>query len=301
MTNPTSLRRRFPDWLKKPLQRGKCYTSVSSYLLQNNLHTVCVEARCPNRAECYSRGTATFLILGNICTRNCAFCGINRGTARPPDPLEPERIAAAADALHLRHIVITSVTRDDLTDGGAAHFVDCVRQCRNRLPGSSIELLVPDFRGKAGALDIVIECRPDIINHNMETVRRLYPLIRPGADYQHSLTLLARTHKKNTPAKSGFMVGLGETDGEVNDLLRELFDTGCRMVTIGQYLRPSREQVPPQRYVSPERFSRYEEFARAIGFDSVFSGPYVRSSYHSYETYSRFRNVTAHSGTMKGI
>jgi len=279
--------RRFPEWLKKPIRRGKNYTSVASCLSENRLHTVCVEARCPNRAECFSDGTATFLIMGNVCTRNCGFCGVSNGNPLPVDNEEPERIVNAAKKLNLRHIVITSVTRDDLPDGGATHFAECVRQCRNRVPEAAIEILIPDFRGKHGALGTVIDCRPDILSHNVETVPRLYTRIRPQADYQHSLELLAYVHKKNIAAKSSIMVGLGETDEEVIEVLGDLHAAGCRMVTIGQYLQPSRKQAVPQRYVPPERFSYYEESGRAIGFRTVFAGPYVRSSYHASDVYAQ--------------
>ena len=278
---------RFPEWLKKPIQRRKGYSSVAGCISENRLHTVCVEARCPNRAECFSDGTATFLIMGNVCTRNCGFCGVSHGNPLPLDVEEPERIAAAAKSLNLRHIVITSVTRDDLPDGGAAHFAECVRQCRNLVPESAMEILIPDFRGKQGALDTVIDCRPDILNHNVETVPRLYTRIRPKADYRHSLELLAYAHKKNITAKSGIMVGLGETDKEVIEVLRDLHAAGCRMVTIGQYLQPSKVQVMPERYVSPERFSNYEKSGRAIGLRAVLAGPYIRSSYHAPEVYAQ--------------
>jgi lipoyl synthase len=280
-------KRRLPEWLKKPIRRGNNYTSVVSRLSANRLHTVCVEARCPNRAECFSDGTATFLIMGNVCTRNCGFCMISHGNPLPLDDKEPERIADAAENLNLHHIVITSVTRDDLPDGGAAHFAECVRQCRNRVPEAAIEILIPDFRGKNNALDLVIDCRPDILSHNVETVGRLYTRIRPQADYQHSLELLACAQKKNITAKSGIMVGLGETDEEVIKVLRDLHAAGCRMVTIGQYLQPSREQTVPQRYVLPEQFSYYEESGRAMGFRTVLAGPYVRSSYHASKVYAQ--------------
>lgn len=281
--------RRFPEWLKKPIRYGKSYTSVISCLSENRLHTVCLEARCPNRSECFSDGTATFLIMGNVCTRNCGFCGVSHGNPLMLDTEEPKRIAAAAKNLHLRHIVITSVTRDDLPDGGASHFAECVRQCRTRVPDASIEILIPDFREKSAALDIVIDSRPNVLNHNVETVPRLYSSIRPQADYQFSLGILAYAHKKNIAAKSGIMVGLGETDKEVIDVLKDLCAAGCRMVTIGQYLQPSMKQVEAVRYVQPERFSYYEETGRSIGLRSVFAGPYVRSSYHSLEVYAQCR------------
>jgi lipoyl synthase len=283
---PLIPRRRLPEWLKKTISFGNRYKSVTSCLAENNLYSVCVEARCPNRAECFSAGTATFLIMGNCCTRNCGFCGVHHGKPLMLDPEEPQKVASAAGDLNLRHIVITSVTRDDLPDGGAAHFAETVRQCRTRVPKSTIELLVPDFRGKQEALDTVVTCRPDILSHNLETVPRLYTKIRPQADYRHSLNLLSYAHKKNVPAKSGFMVGLGETDEEVIAVLRDLYAAGCRMVTIGQYLQPSKEQVPVHCYITPEQFSSYEKSGRTIGLRSVFTGPFVRSSYHSQEVFN---------------
>jgi lipoyl synthase len=283
---------RLPCWLKKPLLLTGRYRAVSSCISESRLNTVCVEAHCPNRAECFSAGTATFLILGKVCTRNCAFCGVNHGFPLPLDPEEPERIAENAKRLNLRHIVITSVTRDDLQDGGAAHFAKCVRQCRNRLPDSTVEILIPDFLDKSGALDTVTASRPDILAHNVETVSRLYPRIRPKADYQYSLGLLAHANKKNITVKSGIMVGLGETDDEIIEVLRDLFHAGCQMVTIGQYLQPSKEQIVPERYVSPERFMAFEVAGKAVGLSCVFAGPYVRSSYRAKEVYS----ITASPG-----
>jgi lipoic acid synthetase len=280
---------RLPEWLKKSLSLTKNFRTVASCTSGNNLHTICVEAKCPNRAECFSKGNVTFLIMGNVCSRKCGFCGVHHGKPLPLDPEEPKKIAAAAERLHLRHIVITSVTRDDLPDGGASHFAESVRQCRKRVPASTIEILIPDFRGKDGAITTVFACRPDIISHNIETVPRLYDKIRPQADYEHSLGLLTRAQENNITAKSGFMAGLGETDDEIIDVLRDLHDARCRMVTIGQYLRPSKKQVPVQRYVPPEHFSRYEKTGKAIGFTSVIAGPLVRSSYRSGEIYGTVR------------
>jgi len=278
--------RRLPGWLKRKLSLTGSYRAVSRCISENRLNTVCVEARCPNRAECFSAGTATFLIMGNVCTRGCAFCGVHHGTPLPLDPEEPEKIAEAARTLDLRHIVITSVTRDDLEDGGAAHFTECVRQCRNRLPSATIEILIPDFRGKYGALDCITACRPDILGHNVETVPRLYRQIRPKADYRYSLGLLANANRKNITVKSAIMAGLGETDDEVLAVLRDLCDAGCRIVTIGQYLRPAKEQIVTARYVSPERFRLFEEYGMAAGLSRVFAGPFVRSSYRAHEVYS---------------
>ncbi|MBN2189234.1 MAG: lipoyl synthase [Chitinispirillaceae bacterium] len=287
--------RRLPGWLKRPLSLTGSYRAVSSCIAENRLNTVCVEARCPNRAECFSAGTATFLIMGSVCTRNCAFCGVRHGAPLPLDPEEPARIAEAAVKLNLRHIVITSVTRDDLQDGGAAHFAACVRQCRSRLPASTVELLIPDFRGKHGALETVAACCPDVIGHNVETAPRLYPRIRPKADYLHSLGLLARVSNGDSIAKSGFMAGLGESDDELVTVLRDLRDAGCRIVTMGQYLQPSKEQVAVERYLSPERFRYFEEAGRAAGLTCVVAGPQVRSSYHAHEVYA----LTAAAGRQE--
>ena len=284
-------RRRFPDWLKKPrhdasdAHTGSSYASVTSCIAGNNVHTVCTEARCPNRAECFSAGTATFLILGNICTRRCGYCGIRHGNPLPLDPEEPAGVAASVKTLSLRHIVITSVTRDDLPDGGAGHFARTVRECRSA--AATIEVLIPDFNGNPSALDAVLDAGPDILNHNVETVPRLYPAIRPQADYCQSLGLLAYVHSRGFTTKSGLMVGLGESEGEVCEVLEDLHNAGCRMVTIGQYLQPSPEQVPVQCFVPPEQFERYEKTGKAIGLHSVFAGPFVRSSYKAGEVLSR--------------
>lgn len=288
--------RRFPDWLKKPRPEGSRYAAVASCLAANNIHTVCVEALCPNRAECFSAGTATFLILGNICTRSCGFCGIRHGSPLPPDPGEPARVAASAETLHLRHIVITSVTRDDLPDGGAGHFARTVRECRSATGTATIEILIPDFNGKPSALDAVLDAAPDILNHNVETVPRLYPTVRPQAGYRQSLGLLAHAAARKFTAKSGLMVGLGESEEEVCGVLSDLHNAGCSMVTIGQYLQPSREQVPVQRFVPPEQFERYEKAGRTMGLRSVFAGPFVRSSYKA-EAFDRGTS----RGTSRGL
>ncbi len=279
--------RRFPDWLKKPLFFRNRYVSVVSCLAKNRLHTVCAEAKCPNRDECFSAGTATFLIMGTICTRHCGFCGVQHGKPFPLDSEEPAQVANAAKTLNLRHIVITSVTRDDLPDHGADHFAETVRQCRNCSPEATIELLIPDFRGNQDALDTVLAASPDILSHNIETVPRLYPAVRPQADYQRSLDLLAYAYNKKIVTKSGFMVGLGETEKEVVDVLKSLYGAGCRIVTIGQYLQPSNSQVTVQHYFPPEQFERYEKTGRLMGFKHVFAGPFVRSSYRAHEAFHR--------------
>jgi lipoic acid synthetase len=288
--------RRFPQWLKKPVIITGGYRTVTSCISGNRLHTVCTEGRCPNRSECFSAGTAAFLIMGNICTRRCGFCGVRHGNPVQPDHEEPERIACAAKALNLRHIVITSVSRDDLIDGGAACFAETVRQCRNIMTESTIEILIPDFRGKPDALETVVACRPDILNHNLETVPRLYEKIRPQADYQRSLDLLAYAGRKGIATKSGIMVGLGETNEEIIGVLMNLHAAGCRIVTIGQYLQPSKEQVPVHHYVSPEQFTNWEKTGRTIGFRSVFAGSFVRSSYRSQEVFNNSRQHRSING-----
>jgi lipoic acid synthetase len=274
---------RLPHWLKIKLTGGTRFAAVKSCIEAHRLHTVCVEARCPNRAECFSAGTATFLILGKVCTRECAFCGVTRGAPHNIDKDEPVRVAEAAAALRLRHIVITSVTRDDAPDGGASHFVRCVSQCRAKVPGATIELLIPDFGGNGNALAEVMTSAPDILNHNLETVPRLYDSIRPKADYDCSLGIIARARKSGLTAKSGIMVGLGETEAEIQAVLRDLNRAGCSIVTIGQYLQPTDRQMPVVRFETPLTFKKYERFGREAGIEKVIAGPFVRSSYRAHE------------------
>ena len=282
-------RRRLPVWLRKNLPPAGFTAAVSSVIADSRLHTVCAEAKCPNRAECFSCGTATFLIMGNICTRSCGFCGVGHGAPLPLDPREPENVAAAADRLDLRHIVITSVTRDDLPDGGADHFVRTVQACRALNPWSAVEVLAPDFNGSAQAAGRVISGRPDIFNHNVETVPRLYPRVRPRAEYRRSLELLASAARSGLTVKSGLMVGLGETEKEVLMVLEALRAAGCSMVTIGQYLQPSAAQLPVEEFITPEQFSRYEQEGVRLGFSAAAAGPFVRSSYHAREIYGKTR------------
>jgi lipoic acid synthetase len=280
-------RTRFPAWLRKRLPPAGHAAGVSANIADKGLHTVCVEAKCPNRAECYSCGTATFLIMGNVCTRSCGFCGVGHGKPLPLDPLEPPGVAESARALGLRHIVITSVTRDDLSDGGAGHFVRTVEACRSLNPASTIEILVPDFNGSDSAIALAFSCRPEILNHNAETVPRLYSRVRPQADYRRSLALLSSAARQGLTVKSGFMVGLGETEEEVLSLLKDVRATGCSIVTIGQYLQPSAAQLPVESFVSPEQFARYEEAGKRLGFTAVVAGPFVRSSYHAREVFEK--------------
>jgi lipoic acid synthetase len=276
---------RIPRWNKafSPSAHGSAITR--RVLQQEQLHTVCSSAVCPNRGECHAHGTATFLILGNSCTRNCRFCAIDHGHPEPLDPSEPQRLAQAAHALGLRHIVITSVTRDDLPDGGASHFAACIHEIRKVLPLATVEVLPSDLAGNMKALEVILQAKPDVFNHNIETVPRLYKTVRPGADYRRSLNVLryAREHGQGCHVKSGMMVGLGETPGEVRQALSDLKEAGCDMVTIGQYLRPTLGHLPVSEFVSPARFEYYEKVGHAIGLRWVFAGPLVRSSYRAAE------------------
>jgi lipoyl synthase len=271
-----------PDWLKVRAPSGKRVEEVAGTLSRLGLRTVCREARCPNVGECWGAGAATVILLGGVCTRGCAFCGVTAGLPGPPDPAEPDRVARAAAELSWRHVVVTSVTRDDLPDGGAAHFAAVVRALRREAPEATVELLVPDFAGDADALRCVVDSAPDILAHNVETVPRLYPAVRKGADYARSIGLLRRAAamRSSLPLKSGIMVGFGETEGELTAVFRDLFAAGCRSLTVGQYLPPSRDHLPSAEYVTPERFAALAESARGIGFPRVLSGPLVRSSYY---------------------
>jgi lipoic acid synthetase len=249
-----------------------------------DLHTVCEEARCPNLGECWDRGTATFMILGDVCTRACGFCAVKTGLpGRPPDPEEPRRVASAVARMGLRHAVITSVNRDDQRDGGAAIFALTILQIRAQVPGCAVEVLIPDFKGNWAALDVVLRARPDILNHNTETVPRLYRSVRPGARFERSLELLRRSKEQGLVTKSGIMVGLGEEWSEVLETIRLIRESGTDVLTVGQYLRPSAEHLPLVRYYTPDEFAQIREFARGLGYGHVESGPLVRSSYHADE------------------
>ncbi|MBI5519464.1 MAG: lipoyl synthase [Desulfovibrio sp.] len=280
---------RIPPWLRVKLPSSRDYGSTGALLSDLNLNTVCQSARCPNKWECFSHSVATFLILGRECTRNCAFCNISPGIQLPPDQDEPRRVAEGAARLGLKHVVITSVTRDDLPDGGAAHFAETIRLVKGRLPGCTVEVLIPDFRGDEAALRTVLDAGPDVLNHNVETVPRLYAAIRPQANYAQSLTLLRRAAAyrpadgRGIPAKSGLMVGLGETDEELKAVIRDLRDAGCAMITVGQYMRPSRQHPPVQRYMPPEEFDALAGYGRSLGVAKMFCAPLVRSSYHAAE------------------
>jgi lipoic acid synthetase len=275
--------RRLPRWLKRPLpQPGMAYTS--GVISDLNLETVCESAKCPNQTECWSQQTATFMILGNVCTRPCGFCSVPKGKTETVELDEPQRVAEAAERLGLAHVVITSVTRDDLPDGGADHFYRCVKAVRERT-GAAVEVLVPDFLGDTAAIDRVIEAKPDVFNHNTETVPRLYHRVRRNAEYQRTLDLLARVKQKSPgmPTKSGLMLGLGETIEEVLSVCADLREVGCEMITIGQYLQPSPEHLPVERFVPPDEFDEIGQLVRRLGFKLVASGPFVRSSYHAGE------------------
>jgi lipoic acid synthetase len=274
---------RKPPWIRVRAGSGlERFGEVKAFLRESALFTVCEEAACPNIGECFGRGTAAFMILGDICTRRCPFCDVGHGRPLPPDPDEPERLAKIVARLGLRYVVVTSVDRDDLRDGGARHFAEVVRAIRAGSPGTQIETLVPDFRGRMEtALDLLGEALPDVLNHNLETVPRLYREARPGADYRNSLALL-KTHRArypDVPTKSGLMVGLGETDAEVLEVMRDLRDNGVLRLTIGQYLAPSKAHLPVVRYVAPEIFRFFEEEARKMGFTGVACAPLVRSSF----------------------
>jgi len=276
---------RAPEWIREKRLRLSDLHAVKSLMRSRSLHTVCEEARCPNRGECFSRGTATFLLLGNVCTRACGFCDIAAGRPLPVDAGEPERVAQAARQMNLKFVVVTSVDRDDLPDGGAGHFAATVRALRTLSPAPGIEVLTPDFRGRLESVRVVLEARPDVFNHNVETVPRLYPRARRGSRLERSLSVLASA-KAADPAvttKSGLMVGLGERPQEVVELLTELSRAAVDIVTIGQYLRPSRENLPVEEYVAPELFAYYREAGERLGFRHIFSGPFVRSSYRAEE------------------
>ncbi len=277
---------RKPDWLKVKFPSQEEYFAVSALLRKHGLHTICRSAQCPNRTACWSEKTATFLILGEVCTRNCAFCAVAKGTPAPLSSDEPSQVAEAAAALGLKYVVITSVTRDDLADGGAAQFAAVIGVLRNRIPGVLVETLVPDFQGAAGPLALVLGAGPDILNHNLETVESFYPRIgRPAANYRRSLAVLRRAKDMGATTKSGLMIGLGEAEDELLRTLRDLREAGCDLLTIGQYLRPTRTHAPVARYYTPDEFRRWREEALAIGFRDAETGPLVRSSFHAQKLY----------------
>ena len=288
-THPIKVRK--PAWLRRKLPQGPVYEQMRTLIRQGHLHTVCQEAQCPNQFECFSQKTATFLIMGSKCTRNCRFCSIEGDPTHPPDPEEPLRVAAAAKKMELRYVVVTSVTRDDLADGGASLFAKTIAALRERISNVRIEVLIPDFKGDTDALCCVLEAQPDVLNHNIETVPRLYPTVRPQADYQRSLRLLQRVYAFDTtiPVKSGLMLGLGETSDEIRQTMTDIFKSKCNLLTLGQYLQPSQYHLPVERFVTPEEFDNWKQTALEIGFEQVASGPFVRSSYHARSLFQAVR------------
>jgi lipoic acid synthetase len=285
--NEENLRK--PKWLTKRLSYGQASRKVYDLLRLHRLHTVCEEAHCPNLGNCFSEGTATFMILGDRCTRNCRFCAVHHGTPLPPDNGEPEMVAGAVEELGLMYAVVTSVTRDDLHDGGSAQFAETIHSIRAHNLDTLIEVLIPDFQGSAEALEQVINAGPDVINHNIETVPRLYPKVRPEADYRRSLDILLKVQEmdRRIPIKSGLMLGLGENRDELSQVFNDLLRSGCRMLTLGQYLAPSKQHHPVVRYVSPEEFADLEQVASRMGFKAVAAGPFVRSSFKAGEMFRK--------------
>ncbi len=284
-----------PEWLKVRAPGSPNYLRLRSLMRGLGLHTVCEEARCPNIGECWHHGTATFMILGDVCTRACAYCAVAHGRPDPVDTEEPIRLAEAVETLALTYVVITSVDRDDLKDGGASIFADSIRETRARRPECRIEVLIPDFQGNEAALRTVLDARPDILNHNTETVPRLYRMARSGGRYRRTLELLGRSRRyaPDIPTKSGIMVGLGETDDELAATLRDLREVGCRILTLGQYLRPSPAHAAMVRYYHPDEFAALKALALDMGFVHVESGPLVRSSYHAHETADAYERARA--------
>jgi lipoyl synthase len=281
-----------PPWLKKRLSSGEGYQKVVKLLRECSLHTVCEEALCPNLGECFANGTATFMILGDHCTRNCRFCAVLHGLPEAPDKNEPQKVADAIKALGLRYAVVTSVTRDDLPDGGAGHFAGTISAIKNRNPGTQVEVLIPDFQGSAEDLKTVVAAAPHVLNHNIETVPRLYPAVRPQADYHESLKLIRRAGETDPDlaTKSGLMLGLGETHEEVQKVLYDLLAAGCKLLTLGQYLAPSKNHHPVMEYVPPDQFAKWEETTRKMGFEGVASGPFVRSSFRAGEMFMKMNS-----------
>jgi lipoic acid synthetase len=281
--NPEIENNRRPQWLKVKLPAGENYAYLKELVKKKKLNTVCEDARCPNMAECWHRKTATFMILGEVCTRSCGFCSVKLGKPGALDYDEPRRVAESVKELGLKHAVITSVDRDDQKLGGADIFAETIKMIREYSPDCKVEVLIPDFRGNWEALELVIKAHPDILNHNIETVPRMYHYVRPQAVYTRTLELLRRGKEAGLNTKSGFMVGLGETDNEIIDLMKDLKDANCDIVTIGQYLRPTKDHLPVQRYVHPDQFKNFKTLGLEMGFKHVESGPLVRSSYHADE------------------
>lgn len=272
-----------PLWLKVKMPAGEEYQNIRKMMRSKSLHTVCEEAHCPNIGECWSCGTATFLVLGDVCSRNCRFCAISSGNPVAPDADEPLKVAESIKNMKLTHAVITSVTRDDLPDGGAEHWRQIILETKKLNPNTTIEVLIPDFLGKEELYNIVFSAMPDILNHNVETVPRLYALVRPKANYNNSITLLDNARKYGLKTKTGIMVGIGETDDEVHEVMKDLIKIGVSILTIGQYLQPTKAHLPVTRFVSPETFAEYKSNGLKLGFKHIESAPLVRSSYHAKE------------------
>ena len=274
-------RSRLPEWLKMKRASGENYTKVKYIVIENHLHTICTSGNCPNIGECWNRGTATFLILGDICTRACKFCATKTGKPLPPDPHEPDRLAESIKAMGLKHCVITSVDRDDLIDGGAKEWAKTIRRVKEVNPETTMETLIPDFDGKYEFIQLIIDAGPEVISHNVETVKRLTPSIRTKAKYERSLDVIRYISGKGKTAKSGFMLGLGESEDEINQTIVDLFASGCKILTIGQYLQPGSDYMEAREYVRPEKFEEYRIKALEVGFSFVESNPLVRSSFHA--------------------
>lgn len=272
---------RLPRWMKVPLPKGQNYSRVKNLVANQKLNTICVSGNCPNKGECWNAGTATFMILGEKCTRNCKFCQVHTLKPEPVDPDEPIRLAETIQELQLKHAVITSVARDELHDGGAGHWAECIRKVKELNPGITMEVLIPDFRRGNIALDTIINEKPEVISHNLETVKRLTLEVRSMARYEHSLELLAYVAKSGLIAKTGIMLGLGETEKEVINTMQDVYNVGVKVFTLGQYLRPSKEHYPVKEYIHPDVFKRLQEAGLKMGFAHVESGPQVRSSYHA--------------------
>lgn len=281
-SSTTKIRQRKPGWLKLQLASSKTYKNVRHTIESYKLHTVCEEAKCPNKNECWNAGTATFMILGNVCTRNCRFCGVQKGNPSSGSDLEePQRVANAVKQMNLKHVVITSVTRDDLSDGGASIFAHTIKLIHQLIPYCKVEVLVPDFKGNEDALDIILNAKPDILNHNLETVPRLYPLVRSKSNYLTSLALLEKAKNDGFITKSGLMLGVGEQTEEIIEVMKDLRSVECDILTLGQYLQPNNDNIPVARYVHPTEFKHLKETGLKIGFHHIEAGPFVRSSYHA--------------------
>jgi lipoic acid synthetase len=295
MTNKLTLsnrankpRARLPEWVRRSVLNTQENRQVRAILKEQRLNTICESGRCPNKGECWAAGTATFMLMGEVCTRTCRFCAVNKGLPGPLDPSEPQRVVSACMSMNLKHVVLTSVNRDDLPDQGAGHFAATITALREAIAHITVEVLTPDFQGRQDCLQIVLAAKPAVFNHNLETVPRLYKQVRPGSKYKRSLEVLANAKllAPSIPTKSGIMLGLGETKAEVEEVLRDLRAHNCNILTLGQYLRPSLDQLPVDRYISLDEFAQFADFAKELGFSKVHSGPLVRSSYHAAETFA---------------